>query len=170
MQLSHNHHEVKMSHWLNSKNAETKPCLPRSWLSHSSSSRSIGCCLVGTLLLSTKSNAYQTQVVHTGRGLFGPAIASTVQLHKRRKNENGVFSRSRHATNSLLRMVLTTPESIIEQASTQKLLDILIDESVRTTARRPIMLQVRMLWLGQINSMIGLQGHSNNLFASSFFP
>lgn len=38
-------------------------------------------------------------------------------------------------------MVLTTPESIIEQASTQKLLDDLIDESTRTSARRPIMMQ-----------------------------
>jgi predicted membrane chloride channel (bestrophin family) len=38
-------------------------------------------------------------------------------------------------------MVLTTPESIIEQASTAKLLDDLIDESVRTSARRPIMMQ-----------------------------
>lgn len=39
------------------------------------------------------------------------------------------------------RFVLTTPESIIEQASTTKLLDELIDESVRTSARRPIMMQ-----------------------------
>lgn len=39
------------------------------------------------------------------------------------------------------RMVLTTPESIIEQASTQNLLDDLIDESVRTSARGPIMMQ-----------------------------
>lgn len=39
------------------------------------------------------------------------------------------------------RMVLTTPESIIEQASTQNLLDYLIDESVRTSARGPIMMQ-----------------------------
>ncbi|GAX22146.1 hypothetical protein FisN_39Lh011 [Fistulifera solaris] len=38
-------------------------------------------------------------------------------------------------------MVLNTPESIIEQASTQYLLDYLIDESVRTSARRPIMMQ-----------------------------
>ena len=37
--------------------------------------------------------------------------------------------------------VLTTPESIIEQASTVNLLDDLIDESVRTSARRPIMMQ-----------------------------
>jgi hypothetical protein len=39
------------------------------------------------------------------------------------------------------RMVLTTPESIIEKASTEKLLDNLIDESTRTTPRRPIMMQ-----------------------------
>ena len=38
-------------------------------------------------------------------------------------------------------MVLTTPESVIEQASTQNLLDLLIDESVRTSARGPIMMQ-----------------------------
>mmetsp|Transcript_16476 Transcript_16476/g.24316 ORF Transcript_16476/g.24316 Transcript_16476/m.24316 type:complete len:130 (-) Transcript_16476:3031-3420(-) len=40
-----------------------------------------------------------------------------------------------------LQMVLTTPDTIIEQASTQKLLDDLIDESVRTTSRKPIMMQ-----------------------------
>ena len=46
----------------------------------------------------------------------------------------------RNREQSRLRMVLTTPESIIEQASTKKLLDDLIDESVRTTARRTIMM------------------------------
>ena len=40
-----------------------------------------------------------------------------------------------------LHMVLSTPESIIEQVSTEKLLDILIDESVRTSSREPIMMQ-----------------------------
>jgi hypothetical protein len=38
-------------------------------------------------------------------------------------------------------MVYSIPESIIEQASTVNLLDDLIDESVRTSARRPIMMQ-----------------------------
>ena len=38
-------------------------------------------------------------------------------------------------------MVLNTPEAIIEQASTQKLLDDLIDESTRMSSRRPIMRQ-----------------------------
>jgi hypothetical protein len=133
-----------MSHLFTSKKGETKPCLTLSWLSQNSSSRLMGCWLVGTLLLATKSTGYQTPSVHTGRGLFGPAITSSpVQLHKRLRNEHGRISRPRRATYSLLRMVLTTPESIIEQASTQKLLDILIDESVRTTARRPIMMQVR---------------------------
>ena len=38
-------------------------------------------------------------------------------------------------------MVLSTPENIIEQASTQKLLDALLDESVRTQSRHPVMMQ-----------------------------
>jgi hypothetical protein len=37
--------------------------------------------------------------------------------------------------------VLTTPEAIIEQASTTSLLDDLIDESIRTSARRPLIMQ-----------------------------
>lgn len=37
--------------------------------------------------------------------------------------------------------VLTTPEAIFEETSTQNLLDDLIDESVRTSARRPVMMQ-----------------------------
>lgn len=38
-------------------------------------------------------------------------------------------------------MVLSTPDTIIEQASTQGLLDTLLDESVRTQSRQPIMIQ-----------------------------
>ena len=40
-----------------------------------------------------------------------------------------------------LHMVLSTPDTIIEQASTQGLLDTLLDESVRTQSRQPIMIQ-----------------------------
>ena len=63
-----------------------------------------------------------------------------------RQGQHFTSSRSRTSSASLesptaLHMVLTTPESIIEQASTMKLLDDLIDESVRTTARRPFILQ-----------------------------
>ena len=44
-------------------------------------------------------------------------------------------------TTTALQMVLSTPDTIIEQASTQNLLDALLDESVRTQSRHPIMLQ-----------------------------
>jgi hypothetical protein len=51
------------------------------------------------------------------------------------------ISRVGSRTSTALQMVLSTPENIIEQASTQKLLDTLLDESVRTQSRHPIMLQ-----------------------------
>eukprot|EP00580_Thalassiosira_gravida_P021357 CAMPEP_0201677994 /NCGR_PEP_ID=MMETSP0494-20130426/45322_1 /ASSEMBLY_ACC=CAM_ASM_000839 /TAXON_ID=420259 /ORGANISM="Thalassiosira gravida, Strain GMp14c1" /LENGTH=324 /DNA_ID=CAMNT_0048161071 /DNA_START=671 /DNA_END=1641 /DNA_ORIENTATION=+ len=44
-------------------------------------------------------------------------------------------------TPTALHMVLSTPDTIIEQASTQGLLDTLIDESVRTQSRQAIMIQ-----------------------------
>ena len=46
-------------------------------------------------------------------------------------------------------MVLSTPDTIIEQASTQGLLDTLLDESVRTQSRQPVMIQFnpRRGWL-----------------------
>jgi hypothetical protein len=59
-----------------------------------------------------------------------------MQLHRLRSRNPNTGS-----SPSALHMVLTTPESIIEQASTITLLDDLIDESVRTSARRPIMMQ-----------------------------
>lgn len=69
-------------------------------------------------------------------------------------------------------MVLTTPESIIEQASTKSLLDDLIDESVRTSARRPIMMQFdpsRVLiwkrWKGTVFSEVWRQCLRNMAFA-----
>lgn len=55
------------------------------------------------------------------------------------QQKRGLFPYSRKSI--IQQMVLTTPESIIEQASTQNLLDDLIDESVRTSARSPIMMQ-----------------------------
>lgn len=60
------------------------------------------------------------------------------------KPQSTIQSDRTRRTRLILKMVLTTPESIIEQASTEKLIDILIDESVRTSARRPIMMQVGM--------------------------
>ena len=63
---------------------------------------------------------------------------------KRRQNtihNSRSSSLSSSSSATALHMVLTTPESIIEQASTVNLLDDLINESVRTSARRPIMMQ-----------------------------
>jgi len=56
-------------------------------------------------------------------------------------NRNG--NRNIHQRKKLtrLQMVFTTPASVIEQASTKILLDDLIDESVRTAARSPVMMQ-----------------------------
>lgn len=73
--------------------------------------------------------------LQTGSPFFRHSI-HTVQL---RNPKPIVVHRGREP--ETIRHVLTTPESIIEQASTQKLLDDLIDESVRTSARRPIMMQ-----------------------------
>lgn len=66
-----------------------------------------------------------------------PGARTSPLFHHQQQRQQRPFSGStaRH-------MVLTTPESIIEQASTQNLLDDLIDESVRTSARRPIMMQI----------------------------
>lgn len=67
------------------------------------------------------------------------ATSSSPRWSARNNSGGGSLFRKRRQT--ARHMVLTTPESIIEQASTQKLLDDLIDESVRTAARKPIMLQ-----------------------------
>lgn len=69
-------------------------------------------------------------------------ITMVRSLHQNTHNIFGSRRVGRGASASTrLRMVLRTPESIIEQASTTTLLDHLIDESVRTSARRPIMMQ-----------------------------
>jgi Bestrophin, RFP-TM, chloride channel len=65
-----------------------------------------------------------------------PVMLQNMNNNYWRKN-GGLSFRER----SSRRFVLTTPEAIIEQASTTKLLDDLIDESVRTSARRPLMMQ-----------------------------
>jgi hypothetical protein len=58
--------------------------------------------------------------------------------------KGGKISQLRHgsaSTSTARHMVLTTPESVIEQASTKILLDDLINESYRSIARKPIMMQ-----------------------------
>ena len=51
------------------------------------------------------------------------------------------FRSGRRRSSSSLNMVLRTPEEIFEQTSTVNLLDGLLDESVRTSSRRPIIRQ-----------------------------
>ena len=57
------------------------------------------------------------------------------------QQQQAITRTSSSSSSSALHMVLTTPESIIEQASTVTLLDDLIDESVRTSPRKPIHMQ-----------------------------
>ena len=90
------------------------------------------------------------------QGISSSSFPSKYQFHRQKKNnlsklfgrpnlhenvENKRQPNKRRGLRTRLNMVLTTPESIIEQISTQKLLDELIDESVRTNARKPIMMQ-----------------------------
>jgi Bestrophin, RFP-TM, chloride channel len=79
-------------------------------------------------------------------------------------------------SSTALPMVLTTPESIIEQASTINLLDDLIDESVRTSARRPIMMQfdpssgwIWRRWTGTIFSETWTSCVRNMVYALCIF-
>ena len=73
----------------------------------------------------------------------------------RTRIRNGQTSRTQ-PTSTAIPMVLTTPEAVIERASTVNLLDDLIDESVRTSARRPIMMQ--------FDPSAGMVGYSILLF------
>jgi len=83
------------------------------------------------------------------------------------------LSRAKMHSTSALRMVLTTPESIIEEASTQKLLDDLIDESTRVSARRPIIMQfdptairIWRRWRGTVFSETWPTALKNIIYAS----
>eukprot|EP00980_Cylindrotheca_fusiformis_P024258 scaffold11680_cov142-Cylindrotheca_fusiformis.AAC.16 len=82
----------------------------------------------------------------------------------------------RTSRRSALHMVLTTPIDIIEQASTVNLLDDLIDESVRTSARRPIIRQfdpssgwIWRRWRGTIFSETWVSCVRNMLYAFAVF-
>ncbi len=96
---------------------------------------------IGTVRKGTESPKQHSR---TTRLDFSPCIhphhtSSSSPWRRNPAVHSSLFPKQR--TQTARHMVLTTPESIIEQASTQKLLDDLIDESVRTAARKPIMLQ-----------------------------
>ena len=93
----------------------------------------------GNQFLGTPVYSYSTQ----SHGLARPPSISHQSVTLQNSNNyhwrtNGGPSFRERSTR---RFVLTTPEAIIEQASTTQLLDDLIDESVRTSARRPLMMQ-----------------------------
>ena len=96
-----------------------------------------GIFLIHCMNVSLSLSAYQSVTrIRQGQQLTMKLPNSRATLSQ----QSPLFQR-RPSSSTARHMVLTTPESIIEQASTQNLLDDLIDESVRTSARRPIMMQ-----------------------------
>ncbi len=73
----------------------------------------------------------------TQGGIFG----TNTYTNSARQPLKFKHKRKHAGTKTALSMVFTTPSIIIEQASTKILLDDLIDESVRTIARYPVMMQ-----------------------------
>lgn len=67
--------------------------------------------------------------------------AVTSNLFRKSSNSVGKCEINPRSSTTQLNMVFTTPYSVIEQASTKTLLDDLIEESMRTTARFPVMMQ-----------------------------
>jgi len=98
----------------------------------------------------SRARGRQTSPFHNA-AVHSPLFSSTHRHHRRIP---GLFSGGRRRSGSGRRgdggtstgtstelNVLTTPEAIFEETSTQNLLDDLIDESSRTSARRPVMMQ-----------------------------
>ena len=102
----------------------------------------IWCLLVFLFIVLSDAFAFTSTLMTRTPGRLAARSPTHASPHKSRHKgiRNKPICGSLHSSSSL-HMVLTTPESIIEQASTQKLIDDLIDECVRTSARRPIMLQ-----------------------------
>ena len=83
----------------------------------------------GVMFATTTTTANRMARMHKVSSFAKSPFATTTSTH------------SALASSTALHMVLSTPDTIIEQASTQNLLDALIDESVRTSSREPVMLQ-----------------------------
>lgn len=119
----------------------------------------------------SKKGGWTTTIVSP---LFS-GTARRLQLERRRR-QGEYLSKTSSSSATALPMVLTTPESIIEQASTVNLLDDLIDESVRTSPRRPIMMQfdpssgwIWRRWKGTIFSETWTSCVKNMVYASIIF-
>ena len=90
---------------------------------------------------SSSSTRQQSRSTRQKNNILDDAfIAASSAKRTARVQHLANYSPSSSSTTAL-RMVLSTPENIIEQASTQKLLDAILDESVRTQSRHPVMMQ-----------------------------
>ena len=99
--------------------------------------------------------------------------STTTTLSRHRLHKVQSFATSSSSSSTSLQMVLSTPDTIIEQASTQKLLDTLIDESTRTSARHPVMMQfnpkrgwIWRQWRGTVFSETWKSGLMNMVLAT----
>jgi len=93
----------------------------------------------------TRSNLFRhpgyVHQVRPRQTASSPLLNFLERLRRKRRTNSDRSSTSSTGTGTALNMVFTTPSSVIEQASTDVLLDDLIDESVRTTARKTVMMQ-----------------------------
>lgn len=137
------------------KLCSVKPCLPHH-CRHTSERRTTLGLIPILLLVSLTFNSHEqcTALMHQATNLIRhersfklsslPSYQrrTTIGRQRRQSRLSSIgYQRNYHRKRSSLNMVLTTPASIIEQASTKVLLDYLIDESTRTSARNPVMMQ-----------------------------
>ena len=99
--------------------------------------------------------------------LSAASTTTTIALHRQGRRRSSILSSPTRL------QVLSTPDTIIEQASTQKLLDTLLDESVRTQSRQPVMLQfspkrgwIWRQWRGTVFSETWKSGLTNMVLAT----
>ncbi|KAG7345773.1 bestrophin, RFP-TM, chloride channel [Nitzschia inconspicua] len=118
----------------------------------------------------------QQQQQHHIHAYSSPLFVNPTIYKTNNQQQQQNHRRSSSYSSTALNMVLTTPESIIEQASTINLLDDLIDESVRTSARRPIMMQfdpssgwIWRRWTGTIFSETWTSCVRNMVYALAVF-
>ena len=123
-----------------------------------------------TLTTSASGHANNIFVSRRNPSLSSLSSSSLPQTTSSRLRKVQSFALS---SSTSLQMVLSTPDTIIEQASTQKLLDTLIDESVRTTSRHPIMMQfnpkrgwIWRQWRGTVFSETWKSGLMNMVLAT----
>jgi predicted membrane chloride channel (bestrophin family) len=127
------------------------------WIGSSSATTSIAATTIYTPT-TARISSIQLSVAST---------TTTIALHRQGRRGSSILSSPTRL------QVLSTPDTIIEQASTQKLLDTLLDESVRTQSRQPVMLQfspkrgwIWRQWRGTVFSETWKSGLTNMALAT----